>query len=101
MLRKALAQPILYMLELGCMYGFLTNYQETIFLRQVQVGSTWVIEHSPVILSSVRYVSPDPANQSTEPVVTFNQSFLYLAGIAELQGPIVNPTPRSQWIREH
>jgi hypothetical protein len=99
LLRKVLAQPISYMLDLGCMYGFITNYRQTIFLRQIQVGSTWRIEHSPVITSSVRYAPPDPANQSIGPVLTFNQCLLYLATIAEFQGPIANPTPRNQWIR--
>ncbi|KAJ5968079.1 hypothetical protein N7501_004327 [Penicillium viridicatum] len=98
-LRNVLAQPISYMLDLGCMYGFITNYDQTIFLRQIQVGSTWRIEHSPVIESSIRYAPPDPADQSIGPVLTFNQCLLYLATIAQSQGPIANPTPRSQWIR--
>ena len=98
-LREVLAQPISYMLDLGCVYGFMTNYDQTIFLRQIQVGSTWRIEHSPVIESSVRYAPLDPANQSTGPVLSFNQCFLYLATIAEAQGPISNPTPHGQWIR--
>ncbi|KAJ5780058.1 hypothetical protein N7457_005218 [Penicillium paradoxum] len=99
LLREVLAQPISYMLDLGCVYGFITNYRQTIFLRQSQVGSTWRIEHSPVIKSSVRYAPLDPENQSTGPVLSFNQCLLYLATIAEAQGPISNPTPRSQWIR--
>ncbi|KAJ5465564.1 hypothetical protein N7530_009351 [Penicillium desertorum] len=99
LLRDVLAQPISYMLDLGCMYGFITNYRETIFLRQIRVGSTWRIEYSPVIKSSARYAPADHSNPSTGPVLTFNQCLLHLAAIAETQGPIVNPTPRSQWIR--
>lgn len=34
-LRKILAQPIMYMQHLGCACGFLSNYKETIFLRQI------------------------------------------------------------------
>lgn len=99
--RRLPAQTILYMLDLGCVYGFITNYEQAIFLRQVQVGSTWRIEFSPVIESSVGYAPPDPANQSTGLVLTLNQCLLYLAIIAEAQGPIANPTPRGQWIRPH
>ena len=99
LLRKILAQPIAYMLDIGCMYGLITNYSQTIFLRQIQVGSTWRIEHSPVVKSSVQYAPPDPANPSIGPVLTFNQCLLYFPTIAEFQGPIANPTPRSQWIR--
>jgi hypothetical protein len=101
LLREVLGQPISYMLDLDCMYGFITNYCQTIFLRQIQVGSTWRIEYSPLIDSSVRYAPPDPANQSIEPVLSFNQCLLYIATIVEAQGSIVNPNPRTQWIREH
>lgn len=40
-----LAQPILYMQRLGCVYGFLSNYKETILLRQL-VGDQgiWRVE---------------------------------------------------------
>ncbi|KOS42510.1 hypothetical protein ACN38_g6585, partial [Penicillium nordicum] len=64
---------ISHMLDLGCMYGFITNYRQTIFLRQIQVSSTWRIEHSAVIKSSVRCAPPDPTDQSIGPVLTFNQ----------------------------
>jgi hypothetical protein len=99
LLRDVLAQPISYMLNLGCMYGFITNYRQTIFLRQIRVGLTSRIEYSPVIKSSAKYAPADRSNQSTGPVLSFNQCLLYLAAIAETQGPIVNPTPRSQWIK--
>ena len=35
LLREILAQPIMYMKDLGCIYGFLSIYEETIFLLQV------------------------------------------------------------------
>lgn len=99
LLREVLAQPISYMLDLGCMYGFITNYCHTIFLRQIQVGSTWRIEYSRAIDSSFRYTPLDPGTFLAEPVLSLNQCFLFLAVIAEAQGPVFNPTPRSQWIR--
>ena len=95
-LRRVVAQTISYTLDLGCAYGSITNHDETIFSRQVQVGSTWQVEYSPVIKSSDGYAPPD---QSTAPVLTLNQCLLALAMIAEVQGPIINPTPQSQWIR--
>jgi hypothetical protein len=45
-IRHLLGQPIRYMYDLQCQYGFLTNYKETIFLRQINDGGTWVIEHT-------------------------------------------------------
>jgi hypothetical protein len=42
---------------LGLSNGSKIQKTLTIFLRQIQVGSNWRIEHSPVITSSVRYAS--------------------------------------------
>lgn len=56
LLREILAQPIMYMKHLGCMYVFLSTYEETMFLRQVvDNNGVWRIEYSPVILSSTTY----------------------------------------------
>jgi len=40
-LRTLLAQPIDYMQDLNCMYGFLSTYNETIFLRQEKINGVW------------------------------------------------------------
>jgi hypothetical protein len=40
LLQARLAQPIKYMQELNCMYGFVSNYEETIFLRQQLINGT-------------------------------------------------------------
>jgi hypothetical protein len=41
-----------YMLDMHLKYGFVTTYNQTIFLRKVDVGRTWALEYSPVILHS-------------------------------------------------
>ncbi|KAJ5554964.1 hypothetical protein N7461_003434 [Penicillium sp. DV-2018c] len=64
---KVLAQPISYMRDLHCMYGFITSYDQTIFLRQIRAEGSWRIEHSPVIKSCGRYAPGGHAAQSTGP----------------------------------
>jgi hypothetical protein len=92
-LRKILAQPIMYMQDLKCVYGFLSNYKETIFLRQVVDNQgVWRIEYSPVILASDTY----DRGEVNPPVVSARQCFFYLGLDALNQGPADNTTP--QWV---
>ncbi|CAG8247670.1 unnamed protein product [Penicillium salamii] len=86
-LRELLAQPIMYMKDLGCMYGFLSTYEETIFLRQVvDNNGLWRIEYSPVILSFTTY----DKRMTTSPVVSVKQCFFYVGLNALNQGPVQN-----------
>lgn len=55
-LRALLAQPIKYVQDLNCMYGFLSTYEETIFLRQQHVNGQWEVDYSPVMEGSASYV---------------------------------------------
>lgn len=93
-LKELLAQPIMYMQDLGCMYGFLGNYNETIFLRQVMdTTGVWRIEYSPVILSTSTY-----APSMNPPVVSVKQCFFHVCCRALHQGPVNNTTP--EWVVE-
>ncbi|OKO95184.1 hypothetical protein PENSUB_11263 [Penicillium subrubescens] len=96
-LRQLLAQPINYMQSLNCMYGFLSTYDETIFLRQELINGVWEVSYSPVIQGSTRYVPSKPTNVVSSPVVSVKQCFLYVAGLAVHQGPVANITPKSEW----
>ncbi|KAJ5968738.1 hypothetical protein N7501_004986 [Penicillium viridicatum] len=96
MLRYLLAQPIQYMKDLNCMYGFMSNYRETIFLRQVFTGGRWVVEYSPVIQSSTSYVKTDLLNPLAEPIVSLRQCFLAVAALAQGQGPVNNTARKSE-----
>jgi hypothetical protein len=52
-LRQKIAQPVRDMQALGCDYGFISTYNHTIFLRQLQSPSgTWEVWYSPPISSS-------------------------------------------------
>lgn len=68
------------------MYGFLSNYEETIFLRQRHDGTTWVVDCSPVILASNIYTKRSP-------VVTVRECFFYIAILARGQGKVDNQLP--------
>ncbi|KAJ6111476.1 hypothetical protein N7523_007537 [Penicillium sp. IBT 18751x] len=83
-LRHILAQPVDYMLEYQCKYGFITT------------DGTWGIEHSPLVLRS------DRADVSTsgEAVLSTRQCFYHLACAVEQDGDVNNPTPRKDWIKE-
>ncbi|KAJ5781628.1 uncharacterized protein N7518_010111 [Penicillium psychrosexuale] len=98
MLCHLLAQPIKYMKDMNCMYGFMSNYRETIFLRQVLIAGKWVVDYSPVILASTSYAKTDLGNLQAVPVVSMRQCFLAVAALAEAQGPVYNTTPKSQWV---
>lgn len=73
-LKEILAHPIMYMQDLGCMYGFVSTYEETIFLRQV-VDNNGVrrVGYSPVVVSSTTY-----DGLMTTPVVSARQCFFYV-----------------------
>lgn len=89
-LRNILAQPIKYMQKLGCVYGFLSNYKETIFLRQlVNNQGIWRVEYSPVVQSSTTY----DRRATNPPVVSIRQCFFHVGCDALDQGPVNNTTP--------
>ncbi|KAF7128471.1 hypothetical protein CNMCM5793_003201 [Aspergillus hiratsukae] len=97
-LRVLLAQPIQYMQDLNCMYGFLTNYDETIFIKQSLINGAWVVDYSPVIRASTTFVKPEPGNPLTSSMVLVKQCFFHLASIAHGSGPVINTTPKPQWV---
>jgi hypothetical protein len=99
MIRTLLAQPILYMLELKCKYGFLSSYDETIFLRQEKINGVWEIEYSTAINGITSYVQSDPTDLLGTPIVSVKQCFLYVGTLASGHGPVDNATPRPQWFR--
>lgn len=98
LLRHLLAQPIEYMKDLGCKYGFMSNYSETIFLRQELVEDRWVIDYSPVIRASTSYTKTDLGNLWATPVVSLRQCFFAVAALAQAQELVHNTTPMSQWV---
>ncbi|GAB1208341.1 hypothetical protein APSETT445_007089 [Aspergillus pseudonomiae] len=89
-LRRILAQPIMYMQRLRCVYGFLSNYDETIFLRQVVDNQgAWRIEYSPVIPASATY----NLDELKPPVASTRQCLFYLGCEALKHGPVDNTAP--------
>lgn len=96
-LRRLLGQPLLYMRDLGSAYGFLSTYEETIFLYQTQLANgQWHVEYSPVVWSTDIY---EPSQgPSSIPSLSMRQCMFYVAGLASQHGPVSNQTPASQWV---
>lgn len=98
-LRRFLGQPILYMGELQSAFGFVSTYNETIFLRQTQLASgQWHIEYSPVIYSTDAYEPSSSQGHGSGPFVSMRQCMFYVASLASGQGPVNNQTPAAQWV---
>lgn len=91
-----LAQPVQYMKDLKCKYGFLSTYEETIFLRQRHDSARWVIDCSPVIFASDAYTEWNPVNTSS--TVSLRECFFHIATLALPEGEINNQQPRSEWV---
>jgi hypothetical protein len=70
------------MLETRQKYGFLTMYEQTIFLRKADVGRGWRLEYSPVIYHCDR-------GSTTGGTVPFCQS-LYHVGLLALADSAFN-----------
>ena len=51
-----------YMLDEKRKYGFLTTYEQTIFLKQEQVGEEWVLFVSHVFKHTIRSIGPRTYN---------------------------------------
>lgn len=85
-LRHLLAQPLKYMRDLKCKYGFLSNYEETIFLRQEFIEGRWTVDYSPVIWASTSYVKSDLAIFLGTPSCPLRQCFLAIVVLAQAQG---------------
>jgi len=94
-LRRLLGQPLRYMRDHQCEYGFLTTYEQTIFLHQTQKNGEWAVKYSEVIFSDTEYAE---ARNGSELTVSVKQCFIYLAEVASKATPTQNLVPRDDWV---
>lgn len=88
-LRDILGQIAQYMQGTNMAYGFMSNYEETIFLRQVPgPANTWRLEYSPVV---------DHSSITTNGGITLRQCFMHLA--FQPQHQVANQM--AQWVEEY
>jgi hypothetical protein len=80
--RHTIGQVVQYMVDERVPYGFLSTYEETIFLQQVQVNGLWQVQYSPTI----RW------NSAT---VSVRQCFWHLSVLAADGQRAVNPNPKN------
>lgn len=64
-----------YMFDMHLKYGFMTTYNQTIFLRKVDVGREWGLEYSPAILHSA-------VENITDQQVSLCQSLFHVGHLA-------------------
>lgn len=93
-LRKKIAQPLRDMQMLDCEYGFVSTYEQTIFLRQFQSpGGAWEVWYSQPISSSAYYVPTAAANPHlTPPQVSMKMCMFYVSNLASTSPPVHNNT---------
>lgn len=74
---------------MGLKYAFLTTYEQTIFLRKVDIGRAWGLEYSPVIYHNDR---GDTAGMT----VSFCQSLYHVGLLASAEPDFGNTGLRRQ-----
>ncbi|KOS37893.1 hypothetical protein ACN38_g11300 [Penicillium nordicum] len=90
--RVLLGQPAEFMYDLKVKYGWLSNYDETVFLRQVTTGSILYLEYSPVVKAATSHAEGDATP-------SLRQYLFHLASVAESEGQVTNTTPKNQWVQ--
>lgn len=81
--------------EISLKYGFLSAYEETIFLCQELVAGNWELQYSPVIGHSTSATIITPANFSG--TVSLRQCFWHLLALARGGHVVMNTLPEAQW----
>ncbi|KAK2808596.1 hypothetical protein FQN50_004628 [Emmonsiellopsis sp. PD_5] len=93
-LRKTLGQIALYMYDYGSKYGFLTTYNQTIFLKQERHRTGEYRLYIPNIIYHTATGSKSG--------VSLRECLFYLvlitAGTEEERHKCTNPTPRNEWV---
>lgn len=92
-LRRKIAQPLRDMKNLNCEYGFISTYEETIFLRQFRPrGGAWEVWYSQSVSSSTYYVPTDPNAPLALPKVSMKMCMFYVCDQARMSRPAHNLT---------
>jgi hypothetical protein len=84
-------------------YGFLTTYEETIFLKQEQVGEEWVLFVSHVFKHTVRSISPQSGEHFFGPgklrdKVSVRLAMLTLLWLSRAEGDYVADNRTPYWV---
>ncbi|RWQ98551.1 hypothetical protein C8Q69DRAFT_175736 [Paecilomyces variotii] len=72
-------------------YGFLSNYEQTIFLKQEQTPSGWELHYSDIIYHSTQ-------SDATRP--SLRACFWSIARLALIDHVANNNTPMAQWAKK-
>lgn len=81
------------MQQLGLKYGFISNYDEIIFLRQVLVNGEWELQYNPIVR---REAIGRPSTSSNQCLLCpSREGFFYMALIFGNDHEASNP---NQWV---
>ncbi|KAF4154853.1 hypothetical protein CNMCM8927_008968 [Aspergillus lentulus] len=90
-LRQVLGQIAEYMLDLGLAYAFMSTYEDTIFLRQVQAAGTW----------SLQYSEPIPHTNRGPQAVSVRMGMWFLVDeVQQGRSRANNLLRKTQWVKE-
>jgi hypothetical protein len=83
------------MLDLNLKHGFISNYNETIFLKQEQINGQWVLYYTEPIRHNAHY---NPDSNVERRRISLRQCFLHMGERALANPNANNTTPQGQWI---
>jgi len=82
-------------------YGFVTTYEQTIFLKQEQVGKEWVLFISHVFRHTVRSIDPQSGERffdGLRPKVSVRLAMLTLLWLSRIEGDYVADNRTPYWV---
>ncbi|KAL3463293.1 hypothetical protein BJX64DRAFT_287548 [Aspergillus heterothallicus] len=94
-LRHILGQVAQYMKEGELKYGFITNYDETMFLKQEYYNERWVLFHSEPVRSGAKF--NDCTADGADPEITLRQAFWHLLACIQREYKAANTMPPTAW----
>jgi hypothetical protein len=82
-------------------YGFVTTYEQTIFLKQEQVGKEWVLFISHVFRHTVRSIDPQSGERFFDdhrPTVSVRLAMLTLLWLSRTESDYVADNRTPYWV---
>jgi hypothetical protein len=76
-------------------YGFVTTYDETVFLKQECRNGIWVLRYSSPIRSGAKFDDRTPGGRA--PVITLRQAFWHLLACINEDHKAANPILPTAW----
>ncbi|KAL5340320.1 hypothetical protein BJX70DRAFT_396829 [Aspergillus crustosus] len=96
-LPKVLAQIAEYLHIRGLKNGFVSTYDQTIFVKQELANGVWTLFYSPAIPSDAKLL--EPTTVGGNPWVSLKECFWFLCKLAKAGHAANNPLSLQKWVR--